>query len=318
MLHGARIALTMLCGAAVARAQNGGMGYFDAEKKPTDLQHAVFVRKVTALPDGHLLIEYFDIARRGIASRESATSLDPLLLDGAAEYHREDGSIEERGTYDRGRRDGTWERWHPNGIKASEISYRAGAQDGSFATWYDNGQQRESGSYRAGKPVGPWKEWYRSGELSGSGEIPGGVTPYTMTYYHRNGSVSAVVTRRETTVLSAAYTDEEGSPQPDSAKANHGVIFSPGGKDINRFIAENLRYPEEAQRSGMEGKAVVRLLVAADGMVLDRSILRADHPTFAVEALRVSKLLTRATPARRFNHDDEDHYDLTISFVMVD
>lgn len=66
----------------------------------------------------------------------------------------------------------------------------------------------------------------------------------------------------------------------------------PGGDvAIFKFIKENIVYPEEAVKAGIEGRVVVKVLVEEDGTVSNAVVVRSKHPALDREALRVVSLI---------------------------
>lgn len=62
----------------------------------------------------------------------------------------------------------------------------------------------------------------------------------------------------------------------------------PGGEEaLKKFIAENVKYPEEAVKNKIQGKVFVTFDVAEDGKVTDARIARGVAPMLDQEALRV-------------------------------
>ena len=71
----------------------------------------------------------------------------------------------------------------------------------------------------------------------------------------------------------------------------------PGGREAQmRFLAENMRYPQEAREKGIEGRVIVKFSVADDtGEILNPRVIRSVHPALDAEALRLVKAMPRWT-----------------------
>ena len=71
----------------------------------------------------------------------------------------------------------------------------------------------------------------------------------------------------------------------------------PGGREAQmRFLADNMRYPQEAREKGIEGKVIVKFSVADDtGEILNPRVIRSVHPALDAEALRLVKAMPRWT-----------------------
>lgn len=71
----------------------------------------------------------------------------------------------------------------------------------------------------------------------------------------------------------------------------------PGGTDsMFAFIQRNIRYPEEAKKSGIEGRVFVTFVVEKDGQVSDAKILRDIGGGCGEEAIRVVNIMPKWLP----------------------
>lgn len=73
----------------------------------------------------------------------------------------------------------------------------------------------------------------------------------------------------------------------------------PGGWDaMARYLMDNLTYPEQAKKDGLEGRVVVRFKVDTDGSIGDISVIKSLNSVLDSEAIRVVKAMPRWTPGR--------------------
>ncbi|MBO7438693.1 MAG: energy transducer TonB [Bacteroidales bacterium] len=74
----------------------------------------------------------------------------------------------------------------------------------------------------------------------------------------------------------------------------------PGGElALRKYIADNIRYPDEPGGEDIEGVVYVRFKVDTLGNVGDVIVVRGLHPLFDAEAVRVVKSFPRFEPARQ-------------------
>jgi protein TonB len=72
----------------------------------------------------------------------------------------------------------------------------------------------------------------------------------------------------------------------------------PGGPVImGRFLAKNMRYPQEARRAGLEGVVHVSFIVGKNGLITDIEIVKGLSPECDAEALTVVRMMPRWRPA---------------------
>ena len=81
---------------------------------------------------------------------------------------------------------------------------------------------------------------------------------------------------------------------------DYGVPEFPGGREAEmKFLAENMRYPQEAREQGIEGKVVVKFTLSDEtGEVQNPRVVRSVHPALDAEALRLVKAMPRWTVAK--------------------
>ena len=80
--------------------------------------------------------------------------------------------------------------------------------------------------------------------------------------------------------------------------AKHMPEF-PGGKlQLRRFIAENVVYPTEARKKGIEGTVFVKFEVKKDGRIGKVEIQKGVHESLDNESIRVVKKLPKFSPGK--------------------
>lgn len=73
----------------------------------------------------------------------------------------------------------------------------------------------------------------------------------------------------------------------------------PGGyAELIKFLSENIRYPEDAQKKKVEGRVVVQFVVDEEGHIINPTVVRKVYPSLDTEALRIIALMPKWTPGR--------------------
>ncbi|GAB6010619.1 energy transducer TonB [Viscerimonas tarda] len=128
-------------------------------------------------------------------------------------------------------------------------------------------------------------------------------------------------------------SDDEVKKNPDAAEAKrpapkmdeNGVYFTTGEEmpefkggrqKLMAFIANNLRYPVEASKAGIEGRVIVRFVVAKDGSVKDAGAMRSLSPVLDAEAIRVVNKMPKWTPGKKNGKPVDVYYTLPIIFRL--
>jgi TonB family protein len=93
--------------------------------------------------------------------------------------------------------------------------------------------------------------------------------------------------------------------------------FQGGKQDAFRvYISENLVYPEDAIKNGIEGRVFVQFTVTSDGSVTDAQIVRGAHPSLDKEALRVVRSSPRWEPGKQRGEAVNVAFTFPITFVL--
>jgi len=129
------------------------------------------------------------------------------------------------------------------------------------------------------------------------------------------------------TVLTLQNGDvEEDNLKFDSDKSLDGkpVFFIveqmpkyPGGEEeLRKFIAQNIRYPKEAQESAIQGRVYVEFIVDFEGSVRNATVVRGVDKSVDDEALRVINSMPKWIPATQRGEAVNVRYTIPINFKL--
>lgn len=91
----------------------------------------------------------------------------------------------------------------------------------------------------------------------------------------------------------------------------------PGGMEaMYKFLAENIKYPQEAKDKNITGKVYVTFVVEADGSISNPRLLRDIGGGCGQEAIRVVKLMPRWDPGKEKGQPVRVQFNLPISFSL--
>ena len=93
-------------------------------------------------------------------------------------------------------------------------------------------------------------------------------------------------------------------------------IFPGGEKARNRFLAENIIYPEKATRSGIQGTVYISYVINREGYVTDVKLLRGIGGGCNEEAVRVVKLMPKWKPGKQDGKTVNVLYNMPITFGL--
>ncbi|WP_420147122.1 TonB family protein [Spirosoma sp.] len=93
--------------------------------------------------------------------------------------------------------------------------------------------------------------------------------------------------------------------------------FAGGMNGLGQFLAQNLRYPVEAQRAGVQGRVFVSFVVCTDGTLCDYEVIKSINKSVDEEAVRVVKAMSgRWKPGIQRGEKVRVKYNLPINFTL--
>ena len=91
----------------------------------------------------------------------------------------------------------------------------------------------------------------------------------------------------------------------------------PGGiKALQRFLSNNIIYPEAASQNGIEGRVDVRFIVDKNGIIRDVTVLRGVDKDLDNEAIRLVNMMPRWLPAMQNGFPVNSYFNLPITFKL--
>ena len=91
----------------------------------------------------------------------------------------------------------------------------------------------------------------------------------------------------------------------------------PGGKPaLDKYLSENVKYPQAAKDNGVEGVVGVQFIVHTDGTFGAIKIVRMIDPDLEQEAVRVVKNMPNWIPAEKNGQPVEAPAQVNIPFVL--
>lgn len=72
------------------------------------------------------------------------------------------------------------------------------------------------------------------------------------------------------------------------------------GYDMNKYIKDNMRYPEEARKEGVKGRVIVDFIIKANGEPASISVRNSfRYPSLAEEAIRLISTMPKWKPGMK-------------------
>jgi TonB family protein len=114
-------------------------------------------------------------------------------------------------------------------------------------------------------------------------------------------------------------------PPPPPAQPTDDVIFVvvekmpqyPGGdSELFNYLSQNIKYPVEAQKAGIQGRVICQFIVEKDGTISNVKVVRSVDPNLDAEAVRVIKAMPNWQPGEQKGQKVNVEYTLPISFRL--
>ena len=91
----------------------------------------------------------------------------------------------------------------------------------------------------------------------------------------------------------------------------------PGGQiAMMKYIMENMKYPEQAMKEGIQGRVTVRFIVEKDGSISDVKPVLSVHPLLNKEAVRVVESMPKWTPGKQNGKPVRVRFNLPVMFKL--
>ena len=89
----------------------------------------------------------------------------------------------------------------------------------------------------------------------------------------------------------------------------------PGGPSaMAKWLGDNIKYPAEAAKKGIEGRVIVQFVVGSDGTVGNVNIMRGVDPLLDKEAVRVINAMPKWTPGKQDGKPVAVKYTIPVTF----
>lgn len=126
-------------------------------------------------------------------------------------------------------------------------------------------------------------------------------------------AMARIVSRQTTVPVPAEKTMIAPAPEavpvevatplpPDDDKVYEVVEVMPeypGGQgELLKFLARNIKYPEESVKNKEEGRVQIAFIVNKDGSISDVKVLKNATPLLDAEAIRITKSMPNWTPGK--------------------
>jgi len=241
------------------------------------------------------------------------------------------------GYYSNNQMVGVWRFWHPNGQLKDSGMIQNNNLSGLWKSWHPNGQLMSVTHYKQELPQeqkealqvlemlyvfanktanrhGPFSSWYSNGQPEATGQFANGKMDSTWVWYHPNGAKATEEVYKAGLITSLQCFDSTGRSMGDMCSIDKPALLKDYGNYKN-YVYENLVWPEEAQRKGIEGNVLVQFTVGADGTLKSVTATSA-QPVLQKAVEDFFWQLKEWEPAISHNRTIDVTYEMTIPFRL--
>lgn len=93
-------------------------------------------------------------------------------------------------------------------------------------------------------------------------------------------------------------------------------MFPGGDAKLMEWLSKNIRYPAVAAEAGIQGRVIMKFVLAPDGSVRDISVERSVNPLLDMEAYRVVRAMPRWIPGRIDGEPVPVYFTLPVTFQL--
>lgn len=259
---------------------------------------------------------------------------DMKRLQGKVKIFRITGSLCSEMNYVDGLRDGYYAAYHANGNLATKGLYEVDNRLGMWEYWYDNHQKQREEIYTPDGKLKIDNYWDNRGKQllkNGTGfyeytdELD--VTTekgYFKDYqkdgawvgYFEDGKMYFQEEWQAGKLIKGVSHDLKGDTYTYTEAEYHTTPYFHGGMaELVKYLKKTMKYPKEAQRTGVEGKVSVRFTVDTEGNIKDVQLINSIS-YLNEEALRIVQTMPQWKPALLRGQKIVSQYVLPITFKL--
>ena len=188
-------------------------------------------------------------------------------------------------------------------------------RDGQFVEYLESGDVVEESIFDKGNKVGINKRFYPGGKIWFIGEFAAGLPIGDHRWFNEYGSKHRIENYNNGKMIDGFCFTKSGADTTYFPEEE--IAEFPGKQEaLYKFIAKNVKYPNECIENEIEGRVFVKFVINQQGKITDSQIIRSVHPLLDAEALRVVNSMPLWKPAMMEGKPVKIEFNLPISFKL--
>jgi len=116
--------------------------------------------------------------------------------------------------------------------------------------------------------------------------------------------------------VKAKKPQEEAAPEGAFDIVEHMPEFPGGVAEMMKFLATNIKYPEEAYSKGIEGRVLVQFIIEKDGSISGVKVVKKVNDALDTEAIRVVENMPKWKPGKQNGMEVRVKYTIPVTFRL--
>jgi TonB family protein len=109
---------------------------------------------------------------------------------------------------------------------------------------------------------------------------------------------------------------EETTPEGVFDVVENMPEFPGGMAEMMKFLATNVKYPEEAEKAGQQGRVILTFIVEKDGSISNVKVVKSVNEAIDAEAVRVVEMMPKWKPGKQRGREVRVKYTIPVSFRL--
>jgi len=210
---------------------------------------------------------------------------------------------------------GPFQLYYPNGKMHMAANFTNGEIDGSFMAWHENGQVSDSGLMNNGSKTGLWNTYYESGQLQSSGRYYMSITDSIWHWYRADGTPATIELYRNGKLYDLTCFDSTGNKTGSNCRIDKKPCPE-NSYNFEQYVADNLFYPKEAMRKGIEGTVSFEFFVTKEGKLTRINFTNVANDLLQQEVVKLLKAIPGWEPAMSHNRAIDYLYSFEVPFYL--
>lgn len=248
------------------------------------------------------ILRVFYPQTKQLTAQETYANKKLKKKEGPAKYWFENGNKRSEGTFVNNRRSGYWKTYNiDSGNLSSEGDYANGQQTGEWKNYNSDGSIKSTVTFRDDLREGPFTEFDSLGQSTNTG-IYKADTIFSQT--NKPLPKTQVAIEIMPFLKQCSHIEDLGERKNCS---DHALI---------RYIQENIKYPQDARKYGIEGRGFAQFTIRKTGEISDIKPIVTHCEQIKQELIRMINNLPEFSPGLQNGEAVDVFYTLPFTFRL--